>query len=124
MCRYSAVELSSTDCDLYNTASGAHRYTKYVYWLCADSRHNKPCEKRVPKEQQIGNDIGSRQGSCPVCNATYWADERYKAAYAEALNHFNAVTNKAWEQKEKDLKKAQYVEETVRYGPAIRDLRR
>ena len=111
MCQYSSIELVSTDCGQARLGQPVHQYTKWIYWLCRDARHDKPCERKTPKEGHVWSDVGSRQGPCPVCDAIADADENYKIAYARAMAQFEAATRRAWDQKGRDLEQAKYVTE-------------
>jgi hypothetical protein len=113
MCRYTTTNLSSTECDLYRAGEVGHQYTKWVYWLCRDSRDGRPCANKTPKEDQIGNDFGSRQGPCPVCENIAVADQKYKLAVQRATEIYNATVKKAFDAHLSELDDAKYVLEAV-----------
>ena len=113
MCRYTTTNLSSTECDLYRTGGLAHQYTKWIYWLCRDSRDGRPCSNKRPKEGQIGNDFGSRDGPCPVCENLRVAEEKYKLSVQRATEVYNALVRKAYETNLGELEEAKYVVESV-----------
>jgi hypothetical protein len=113
MCRYTTTNLSSTSCDAFLAGGVAHQYTKWIYWLCRDSRDGRPCSNKKPKEDQIGNDFGSRQGPCPVCENISLADEKYKLAVQRATEIYSAMVKRAYDNHLEELDDAKYVVESV-----------
>jgi hypothetical protein len=124
MCKYTLISLVSTDCDLRNYNLEAHRYQKYTYWLCRRARGNEPCDRRVPRESVLGVDSGSRQESCPVCEATNQANEKYRLAYQRlederdkaierAKASFAEAAMIAYKTQQDELNNAELVIETV-----------
>lgn len=113
MCRYTTINLSSTECDLFRAGGVAHQYTKWIYWLCRDSRNGRPCSNEKPKEDQIGNDVGSRQGACPVCEKMKFAEEKYKLAVQRATEVYNVMVKRAYDQHLTELDEAKDVVESV-----------
>lgn len=110
---YTTIKLVSPECELTNTEEGPHPYQKVTYWLCRYSRDNQQCGNLVPREQTIGTDIGSRQGSCPVCQRTKAADEKYEEAKSRAAEEYERVTLRALAKRQDEYVRAYYVVETV-----------
>jgi hypothetical protein len=117
MCRYATIELVSTDCGQARLGQPVHQYTKWIYWLCRDARHDKPCENKTLKDGHAWSDVGSRQGPCPVCDATAQAEENYKIAYSRAMAQFEDATRRAWDKKQRELGEAKYITESVSLAP-------
>lgn len=97
MCRYTTTNLTTTECALFRAGGVAHTYTKWVYWLCRDSHNGQPCSNQRPKEDQIGNDFGSRVGPCPVCENMRAAEEKYKSAVQRATEIYNGMVKRAYD---------------------------
>lgn len=116
MCRYTTINLSSTECARIRTGEIAHVYTKYIYWLCRDARGETPCSNQVPKEDQIGSDVGSRQGRCPTCDKISEAEYEYKVACERATQRFNIEVNSAFQKKEDEVNNSDYIIETYSYS--------
>ena len=113
MCRYSTVNLSSTECDRPRLGDSAHVYTKYIYRLCRDAEGRAPCNRQVPEEDQLGSDIGSRQGRCPTCDRIFEAEHQYKLAVERATQKYTAEVNHAMQKREDEINDASWVIETV-----------
>lgn len=113
MCKYTTLSLSSTECTLLQSGNAAHVYIKYTYYLCRFSRGDRPCADQLPKEQQIGSDLGSRQGACPTCEALEMAERDYKAAVQRATQVYTDEVNGAWQRMQDEKGIAAYVTETV-----------
>jgi hypothetical protein len=113
MCRYTTTNLTTTECALFRAGGVAHQYTKWIYWLCRDSHNGQPCSNKKPKEDQIGNDFGSRHGPCPVCENVRVAEERYKLAVQRATEIYNATVKRAYDAHLAELEDANNNVETV-----------
>lgn len=116
MCRYTTTTLTTTECALFRDGGVAHQYTKWIYWLCRDSQHGLPCSNKKPKEDQIGNDFGSRVGPCPVCENVRVAEERYKFAVQRATESYNATVKRAYEANLREMDEAGNDVETIPYS--------
>lgn len=115
MCKWKQITLSNLGCKLTNTEKGPHRYQKYTYWLCKNSRNGEPCSSLKPKDPtDTGLDVGSRQDACPICAQLQRAADKYEEEYNAAQAACERRQLAAWEQQQEDLKKAEYVAETVR----------
>ena len=119
MCQYSSLTLTATECSLPSSGQPAHVFYKYLYWLCNRSHDSKPCRNLVPREEQVGADVGSRQTLCPVCETRRKADQDYKMAVAIATEEYNTRVNRAWDLK-LERERADSVEEIVSSPPRLR----
>lgn len=120
MCQYSTSTLTATECSLPSLGQAAHVYNKYLYWLCNRSHNSRPCRNLIPREDQIGADVGSRHSPCPVCETKRRADEDYEIAVAMATEEYTRRVNGAWDLKQDREKNANLVEEIASQPPRSR----
>ena len=120
MCQYITLTLTATQCSLPAAGQPAHIFHKYLYWLCDHSHESRTCRNLVPKEDQVGADVGSRQSLCPVCETKKRAEQDYKMAIAMATNEYNARVNRAWDIKLETEMNANSVEEIAGFLPRSR----
>jgi uncharacterized C2H2 Zn-finger protein len=113
MCRYSTLSLSSTECDRIRLGESAHVYTKYIYRLCRDAKGRTPCNFQVPEEDQLGSDVGSRQGRCPTCDKIFEAEHEYKLAVERATQKYTTEVTNALQKRDEEVNDASWVIETV-----------
>ncbi|ESZ92786.1 hypothetical protein SBOR_6843 [Sclerotinia borealis F-4128] len=76
------------------------------------SRNGIPCNNRE-EINVLGDDYGSRAGSCRVCDIKYRAASKYEAAVAAAESQFTAIVNAAWSKKIEEEERASYVIDTI-----------
>jgi hypothetical protein len=113
MCKYTTLSLSATRCTLLHAGAAAHVYTKYTYYLCHAAHANRPCGNQFPEEEQIGSDVGSRQGACPTCEQLSAAEAEYKLAVQRATDVYTDSVNLAWQRLQDGRGSADYVAEVV-----------
>jgi len=120
MCQYITLTLTATECSLSARGEPAHVFNKYLYWLCNHSHEDQPCRNLLPREDQVGADIGSRQSLCPVCETKRRAEQDYKMAVAMATEEYTVKVNRAWNLKIDRESNADAVEEIVSHPPRSR----
>ncbi|KAB8303959.1 hypothetical protein EYC80_005317 [Monilinia laxa] len=108
MCKVSSIVLQSAGCLPFQAGLPAHTWTLWTYRLCSISRDGRLCTS-IEDINIPGDDYGSRDGSCRVCEYKYKATSDYEAAYVAAQRNFDTITSAAWSKKLEEEEAAKYV---------------